>query len=226
MAQNATHSDKPPEEYSMSYASGKHFVATLCTLARAPGAPKELIANWRVLEKWLGCANRPLSDNDLDTVGRAWRVYNAIGVAPSIKLQDSFSFYQKNLHNIVDTTGSDRAPSEVMAVFDRMLATDDEIAIKRKLDTTSDVGGTYQRSWFEKSFLRTKLNAFSKVQRLYISCVCAWLLWVTVRTWSYYEIAGIYLEQWDNDYYFANILIPLSVAYCAFRLYKWVMRGV
>ena len=226
MAQNTTYSDKKPEAYDMSYASGRHFVTILCTLARDPGARKALVADWNVLEKWLDCANRPLSDHDLDKIGRAWRVYNAIGVAPSRKLQDSFSCYQQNLQHIVDINGSDRAPSEVMAVFDRMLATDDEITIKRELDAASAVASTTQRFCFENTSLGTKLNSFSKMQRLYISCVCAWLLWVTVRTVSYYEIVGIYLEQWDSDYYFANIAIPLGVAYCASRLYRWVMRGV
>lgn len=122
------------EGEDFSADSGQFFVLTLKKISEDPGlAPDHgLKSDWRVIEEWLGCADRNLNEIDLDKIARAWKAYIAIGLAPSEKLQDSFD-HQSHLYKKQGYSFErDRAPRAVMDVFDRLLATDEEIATKQK----------------------------------------------------------------------------------------------
>lgn len=114
--------------------SGQFFLLTLKKISKDPSlAPDHsLKSDWRVIEEWLGCGDGNLSESDLDKVGTAWKAYIAIGLAPSEKLQDSFD-HQSHLYKKQGYSfEKDKAPEAVMDVFDRLLATDEEIATKQK----------------------------------------------------------------------------------------------
>ena len=114
--------------------SGQFFLLTLKKLSEDPSlAPDHrLKSDWRVIEEWLGCADRKLNEIDLDKIARAWKAYIAIGLAPSEKLQDSFDLQSQMYKKQGYSFEKDKAPEAVMDVFDRLLATDEEIATKQK----------------------------------------------------------------------------------------------
>ncbi|HET7396853.1 MAG TPA: hypothetical protein VFK12_10495 [Gammaproteobacteria bacterium] len=114
--------------------SGAFFIDVFRREAAAPNAPEALRNDWEILENWLGCAGRPLSTEDNTRISAAWRSYLAIGVAPSRNLQPQFDlFHEQYTKSGVDIEAS-KPPSEVMDVFDRLLATDAEIRKKKKED--------------------------------------------------------------------------------------------
>lgn len=127
------------EGEDFSADSGQFFVLTLKKLSEDPSFAHDhrLKSDWRVIEEWLGCGDGNLSESDLDKIGRAWKAYTAIGLAPSEKLQDSFDLQSQMYKKQGYSFEKDKAPKAVMDVFDRLLATDEEIATKQK--TTIEV---------------------------------------------------------------------------------------
>ncbi|MCU9849325.1 hypothetical protein OEZ60_15080 [Defluviimonas sp. WL0024] len=114
--------------------SGQFFILTLKKLSEDPSleAGHRLKNDWRVIEEWLGCRDRELNHGDMDRIARAWKAYLAIGLAPSEKLQASFD-HQSRVYKMEGySPEKDKAPAAVMDVFDRLLATDGEIAAKQK----------------------------------------------------------------------------------------------
>lgn len=112
--------------------SGALFISELKADAGRTNAPMSLKKDWGVIEAWLQCEGRPLTRGDYEKIGNAWRAYIALGVAPSAQLNSVFLDYSIQATRDGVSTAQDRPPSEVMDVFDRLLATDEDIARERK----------------------------------------------------------------------------------------------
>lgn len=113
---------------------GVFYIHTLKQMANEKDATTELKSLWNVIETWLDCKNRELSKNDDNKIAKAWKAYYAIGNSPSLELQPAFDMYSKKYREEGYCYSSDKAPSEVMDVFDKLMATDEQIEAKRKSD--------------------------------------------------------------------------------------------
>jgi len=110
---------------------GALFADELREDAERPDAPAAIKRDWFTVADWLGHTSGPLTAEQAKSVEEAWIAYWAMGVAPSGKLQDQFDHYSTELAGRRGTT----PPKAVLDVFDRMLATDEEIRTKRSADT-------------------------------------------------------------------------------------------
>ena len=112
--------------------SGVHFVHVHRDIALKNDAPVGIRRDWSILQDWLGCAGRPLNETDDENVRLAWMGYYAVGVAPSFNLQPAFDLFATQ-HDVT-AYKKHRPPTAIMDVFDRMQASDEEIAKKRAHD--------------------------------------------------------------------------------------------
>ena len=118
--------------------SGTFFINVLRDLAKTPSAPQSIEKDWSVIEEWLGCAGRELNQQDIEKIGKAWRAYYAIGVAPSHALQKQFDDFSAKYKAEGKCFDADKAPTQVMDAFDRMLATDAQIKAKQSADWAAE----------------------------------------------------------------------------------------
>lgn len=204
--------------------SGVHFVLTLKKLSAEMNAPAFLLNDWRIIEKWLGCAGRDTSPADEEKIGKAWRAYYAIGLAPSIGLQPVFDKISEQYRLSGCSYRTDKAPIEVMEVFDRILATKEEITAKRAYDI--DVEKIKLQKVFggsgRKRSIKEKINSLSRSSKTFVIIFLIWGTWVIFRTSDSYELFGIYFVRWDSDMFLANLLLPPLVMWVAFVAYRWI----
>jgi hypothetical protein len=116
--------------------SGLHFIYTYRDIAHKEDAPASIKRDWQVLEEWLGCLGRELSKEDERIIRSAWLGYYAVGLAPSFELQPAFDHFATT-HNVKEHL-KNKPPTFIMDVFDRMQATDDDIAKKREHDVEEE----------------------------------------------------------------------------------------
>ena len=122
------------DETDFLLKSGLHFVGELKLDASTSSSPESIKRDWQILASWLGHDSGPISSDQCDKVTDAWAAYLAVGLAPSFKLQPSFDHFSKQLKS----SGGAKTPTEVMDVFDRLLATDEDIEAKRRFDWASE----------------------------------------------------------------------------------------
>ena len=141
------------DETDFLLKSGLHFVGELKQDAATPSSPESVKRDWQILASWLGHDTGPISSVQCDKIKSAWAAYLAIGLAPSFKLQSSFDNFSEQLKS----SGVGKAPTEVMDVFDRLLATDEEIESKRLFDWASEkkritpiFEGADRRGWWQR----------------------------------------------------------------------------
>ncbi|MBN4050647.1 hypothetical protein JYU13_00920 [Gammaproteobacteria bacterium AH-315-M22] len=114
--------------------SGIFFVHTYRKITQEEEPPIRIVNDWKILEGWLDCSERKISKHDEEKIGKAWKAYLAIGLAPSFKLQGVFDTLSKQYKDAGYSFKVDKAPTKVMDVFDRMLATKEDVEKKRKHD--------------------------------------------------------------------------------------------
>jgi hypothetical protein len=133
----------------------------------------------------------------------------ALGVAPSVALEPVFSWYATKCESNGLIDAADIPPKEVLHVFIRMLAADEEIGSKNSGSSTS-----------EKS---KKKNKWSSINTgLLIAATVAWSAWVIFMTFGYNEIAGIELEKWDKEMFLPNLILPIAVIFSGIVMCKWL----
>lgn len=127
------HKSSLPHTPDLMADAGAFYTKALRDLAQDTKANEGICRDWTIIRLWLGDCEDELSADHLAEIGKAWRAYMAIGLAPSHKLQHVFDA----AHELYKSTDlkRDRPPVEIMDVFDRMLATDDQISTKRADDT-------------------------------------------------------------------------------------------
>lgn len=124
---------------TLLHETGHLFVAMLERVANRPGAPKAVKANYQAMLDWVGA--KSAADLDVTVAGEAARekqeklattfeAYLLRGEAPSVALQGAFAQFRawlKQVYFKVRSLGASVDPT-IAKVFDRMLATDAEIA--------------------------------------------------------------------------------------------------
>jgi hypothetical protein len=129
---------------------GHYYMEILGDLAQDEGAPDALKADYATLLKWVGAKDRAsLSVEQLEQIARGYEAYHWEGKAPSEKLRAVFariSVWFKAVYRTLKELNVELTP-EVRDVFDRLLATDEEIAqakqnAKPLYATAADAGMT------------------------------------------------------------------------------------
>ena len=68
-----------------------------------------------------------------------------------------------------------------------------------------------------------RINLLSRATRISIVIFITWTLYVFFRTLDSYELLGLDLNQWDDDYFFLNWLaVPASIA-ILYKAGKWAL---
>ena len=112
------------------HESGHQWLEELRQDAARPDAPEQLRADWEAIKAWLGVDGETITVDHHEQFARGAEAYVMEGKAPSAELHGVFSrfmawlklIYKELLRLNVELT------PEVRGVFDRLLATDEEIA--------------------------------------------------------------------------------------------------
>jgi hypothetical protein len=64
----------------------------------------------------------------------------------------------------------------------------------------------------------------TKTARLVIVICIVWTAFVIIRTMNEIEFMGFYLNNWDNDYFILNLLLPPALVAGALFAYRWIMK--
>ena len=117
--------------------SGVFFVNMLKTISQQPTASKRQVDDWKTIEHWLDCGGRDLTQQDNEKIGKAWKAYIAMGIAPTVSLQPSFDYFSKEYESDGYSFDADKPPKEIVEVFARLIASNKDIDFKKKHDEYS-----------------------------------------------------------------------------------------
>lgn len=116
--------------------SGEMYITELRQDAAHAEAPTSIKNDWETIRQWLGCVDGELTAANSAKISDAWKAYYAIGLAPSLQLQAVFDEISRQYRH--RGTSFDRPPTNVMDVFDRLMANDGDIAAKRAHDIRAE----------------------------------------------------------------------------------------
>ena len=119
-----THTISVGNESDFLMDLGVAYINELKMDSQEDSASSTLVNDWKIIERWLGCSGRELNTKDSEKISKAWRAYIAIGLAPSDKSQPIFSSFSEKYKQQGLSYISDKPPTEVLDVFDRLIATD------------------------------------------------------------------------------------------------------
>ena len=203
--------------------SGLIFLDDLRSDASRADAPDAVKRDWAVIAAWIEHTSGNLTSAQAKKLEAAWTAYLAIGLAPSAALQDIFTSCADEL---AGSDKRDRAPAEVMDVFDRLLATDEEIRAKRAADLarTEDqfrpllnkFPGHRRVGWWRRQ---------SPLARTWIFGTVVWATVVLVAALFFdpFDVGG-----WDrmNDEEFIRLLLIITAPAGAGAVYYIYQRWV
>jgi hypothetical protein len=115
---------------TLLHESGHFFLDTQKLLANVESAPAQLKEDWQKTLKWLGSEDGNLTRDQHEKFARGFEAYLRDGKAPSTALRSTFEKFKEWLTNIYRdiTELGVNISDEIRGVFDRMLATDEQIA--------------------------------------------------------------------------------------------------
>ncbi|MDP3907490.1 hypothetical protein [Novosphingobium sp.] len=202
-------------------ATGPFFIEQLKEDAEAVDGPPGLKRDWFTVADWLDHKGGPISLDQRLQITEAWIAYISIGVAPSLALQALFDSIAKDLAGEVAT----RPPAAILDVFDRLLATDDEIKIKRASDLRKErrkLQEAFQGAAFKQP------NRFaqkgSRVRKI-IFFSAVWALVVHLYAWLFDPLGVGGWEELEQEHFHRLLVISLlpALALLVFGAYrKWV----
>lgn len=115
---------------------GHFYLEVMGDLATAENAPAQLVADMATIRQWVGAEEgKPLTTEQHEQFARGFERYLAEGKAPNPELQGAFARFKRWLIAVykdlmrLNVDLSD----EVRGVFDRLVATDDQIAAARQV---------------------------------------------------------------------------------------------
>ena len=130
---------------SVLHETGHVFLKLFEKLAGGPNAPQQIRDDWRTLREWVGAKPaQPMTEKEIERITDYWeKEYLTRGKAPSEELRSAFARFRGwlfNVYRLVKELGREVNP-EVDAVFDRWLATDDQIA---RVEASADFQPAYR----------------------------------------------------------------------------------
>jgi len=110
------------------HESGHVFLDLMGDLAEAKTANPRLVQDWQATLDWLGVKDRAsITRTQHEKWAKAFESYLAEGRAPSASLAGAFQRFKLWLRALYRQFPSDQLNDQIRSVFDRMLATDDEL---------------------------------------------------------------------------------------------------
>lgn len=211
------------ENFDFIADTGLHFIHTYREMAQKEDASESIRNDWGLLEEWLGCAGRELTPADDLRIRTAWLGYFAVGLAPSFGLQPAFDLFAST-HD-AKALLKDKPPTHIMDVFDRMQATDDEIAKKRSHDIEAEKD-KFKAILSKKS--QTSLPSDSGIPKwledpkilhkiVFGAMLAAWLLWVGSESDGF---SGVHPAGW-----LVIVSVPLAVYFALPPLFGFLRRS-
>ena len=173
--------------------AGAYYVRMVQDLAQDPGAADGIRKDWTIIRLWLGNSDNELSADHLEKIGKAWRAYLAIGLAPSHQLQPVFDSFHERFNTA--EAKSDKPPVEIMHAFDRMLATDDQIRIKRASDMKAE--GEKLAKIIGRLPGKTKQGWWSKQSRSLKAWIFVSVTWLPIALFSLTVFDPLDVRSWD-----------------------------
>ena len=118
------------------HEAGHFFLQAFSELAASANAPADMVADMGTINTFLGREEgdqSPFTVDQQEQWAQSFEKYMETGKAPSVELRTSFERLRKWIVNVYRQFGSLNVelPQEVTEVMDRMLATDDQIAIAK-----------------------------------------------------------------------------------------------
>ena len=199
------------------------FLSELERDGSGPDAPEAIRRDWQTVANWLEHTTGELSGQNSGKLGKAWNAYLAIGVAPSFKLQSTFDLLAGQVGKVPTR---DRAPTAVMNVFDRLLATDIEIKAKRESDWRAEKERF--RAMFEKLKDDKRANWWRRQPWILRSWVFGSGVWMTFAIlctvfFDPFDVGGWEYMSDDETTQLALILLaPIGAAAVFFAYCRWV----
>lgn len=158
---------------TLLHESGHFFLEASDALARDPAAPQQLRDDMAVVREYLGAEDgQAFTTDQHETFARAFEAYVMEGKAPSLALADVFARARAWLLRIYRSLAglNVKITPEIRAVFDRMLATDAEIAQARAEQAASPLfadrpAGMSETDWrtYQRLARRSKEQAEAKL---------------------------------------------------------------
>ncbi len=135
--------------YSTFVHESAHFMLEVYgDLASDPNASAYIRNEYATIRKYLGAEDgKPITREQHEKFARSFEAYLMEGKAPSPELQSIFSRFKTWLYNIYKTlTALDvKLNRDIREVFDRMLASDEEIAIMRESNELQPLFATAEK---------------------------------------------------------------------------------
>lgn len=123
--------DKNADLSTFLHESGHVFLELMGDLAERPDAPAKLREDYAQTLKWLGVEKRSeISEDHHEKWARTFEAYLREGQTPSAKLRlafERFRLWLKVIYKSITSLRADLNP-DIKGVFDRLLATDEEIS--------------------------------------------------------------------------------------------------
>lgn len=200
---------------------GIYFVEQLQEDAEDSNGPADMKRDWFILAAWLGHSGGQLTKEQKQKIAEAWTAYLAIGLAPSHTLQKNFDHFAAEVAGEI----ASKPPTEIMNVFDRMLASDEEIKTKRESDLREE------RRNFQRAFHGVRVTPAGvtfKGDRVWRKVAFGTVVW-TVAVFLYAWLFDPFDEGgWDNldDEHFNRMIVISLLPVLAFMLFKAYRRWV
>lgn len=149
---------KARDKSTFLHETGHFFLEFTKKLAEREGASQGIKEDWAALREWMGLKEgEEITTEHHEKFARGFETYLSEGKAPSLKLRDAFASFRQWLTSLWRKVNFDRVEvsPEVKEIFDRLLATEDEIAAAKK-----------EVSWFEDNFPGIDPETKDRLQRL------------------------------------------------------------
>lgn len=119
---------------SFLHETGHYFLEAFNALSSDASAPEQIRADMDVIRKFVGNEGGAFTTEQHETFARGFEAYAMEGKAPSLELADAFARFKAWLTRIYQTVRglNVKMSPEIREVFDRMLATDEEIRVARE----------------------------------------------------------------------------------------------
>ena len=114
------------------HETGHMYLEVMKWAAQQDNAPDQLIADWEKIKAYTGATDTEISKEAHEKFANSFEIYTLEGVAPSLALQDSFNGFRRwllNIYSQIKNIGGVHLNDDIRGVFDRMLASDKEIAL-------------------------------------------------------------------------------------------------
>lgn len=204
------------------------FVDVLGKMALSKDASNEIENDAKIIYGWLGQKIGGLTEKSTTQLKEGILGYLAIGLSPSFEQQDIFDRFNKR--SDAKTLMEKKPPTEVMDAFDRLIATSEQIRVKRKHDIdneTKEIKKVFDKIKGQEPFVgrvKTWIGKLSKRKKLFVGFTFLWSVWVMIITSQDLEILGHYISQWDGDMVLVNVLIVPVGVYFVYYIYNYIKK--